>query len=106
MSVNAAMRDLAAATLMGGMALCALTGAAPAADVQSATTNVFHNGEAGFVVSHIAYALSKDAGETGACPNGMTKGNTELFSSSPEGRRHEGESDQDYGRRVGQGAVV
>ena len=74
------------------VALLALAGAAPAADVQ------------GFVVSHIAYALSKDASETGACPNGMTKGNTELFSSSPEGKRHDGESDQDYGRRVGTGA--
>jgi hypothetical protein len=34
----------------------------------------------------------------------MTKGNGEIFSSTPEGQRHEGESDQDYGRRVGQGA--
>jgi hypothetical protein len=32
------------------------------------------DGRAGFVVSHIEYALSKDAKDTGACPNGMTQG--------------------------------
>jgi hypothetical protein len=32
------------------------------------------DGKAGFVVSHIQYALSKDAKDTGACPNGMTQG--------------------------------
>jgi hypothetical protein len=66
--------------------------------------SAFQNGEAGFIVSHIAYALSKDAKETGACPDGMTQGNVEIYSDSPEGRRHEGESDQDYSRRVNQGA--
>jgi hypothetical protein len=76
-------------------------GAAPAAEPPS---NVFQNGEAGFIVSHIAYALSKDAKDTGACPDGMTEGNVEIFSATPEGRRHEGESDQDYSRRVNQGA--
>jgi hypothetical protein len=92
----------AAATVVCAVALVARSdGAAPAADVQ---TSVFQDGKAGFVVSHIAYALSRDASETGACPDGMTQGNTELFSLSPEGRRHEGESDQDYGRRVARGA--
>jgi hypothetical protein len=101
MRVSCSTLGSCAAAIVSGMALFALGDAALAADVQ---TGVFQNGQAGFVVSHIAYALSKDANETGACPNGMTKGNTELFSSSTEGRRHDGESDQDYGRRVNQGA--
>jgi hypothetical protein len=32
------------------------------------------NDSRGFVVSHIAYALSKDAGATGACPDGLSTG--------------------------------
>jgi hypothetical protein len=32
------------------------------------------DGKAGFVVSHMEYALGKDAGESGACPEGMTEG--------------------------------
>jgi hypothetical protein len=100
MYVGSAMRLLGASAVAGGIAVCAL-GAASAGD---APTNVFQNGEAGFIVSHIAYALSKDANETGACPEGMTEGNTEIFSATPEGHRHDGESDQDYARRVNQGA--
>src|SRR5579864_4958266 len=92
MNVSSAMRNSRAAATVSGIALFGLASAVPGAEVQ------------GFIVSHMAYALSKDASETGACPNGMTKGNTELFSLSAEGRRHDGESDQDYGRRVGQGA--
>jgi hypothetical protein len=101
MRVMSVMRYLSAAALVAGIALFAHAGAAPAADVP---TTVFQNGQAGFVVSHIAFALSKDASDTGACPDGMTQGNTEIFSASPDGRRHDGESDQDYGRRVNQGA--
>lgn len=32
------------------------------------------DGKAGFVVAEIQYALSKDANETGVCPDGMTQG--------------------------------
>ena len=32
------------------------------------------DGKAGFVVSHIEYALARDAKDTGACPDGMTQG--------------------------------
>ena len=102
MRVSSAMRYLSVAAVMGVIAALALR-TAPAADVQ---TSVFQDGKAGFVITHIAYALSKDASETGACPDGMTQGNTEIFAASPQGRRHEGESDQDYGRRVNQGAQV
>ena len=35
---------------------------------------VFRNGEAGFVVTEIAYALGSDAKDSGACPAGMTAG--------------------------------
>ena len=31
------------------------------------------NGKAGFVLSHIEYALAEDAKDSGACPNGMTE---------------------------------
>ena len=64
-----AMQYLGATVILSGIALCAL-GATPAVDAQ----NNVQNGQAGFVVSHFAYALSKDAGETGACPDGMTSG--------------------------------
>jgi hypothetical protein len=87
--------------LLGWIALMALSGTVPATYGQG---SVFPDGAAGFVISHIAFALSRDASETGACPDGMTQGNTEIFSSSPEGRRHDGESDQDYASRVAQGA--
>jgi hypothetical protein len=74
--------------------------ATPAAEVQ---TNVFHDGRAGFVVSHIAYALSKDASETGACPDGMTSGYKnfgDVFVSKVDLQRQEGEAEDKYFRRV------
>ncbi|CAN7630765.1 hypothetical protein LJR225_004855 [Phenylobacterium sp. LjRoot225] len=58
------------------------------------------NGEAGFVVTHFAYALGPDAAETGACPNGMSKSALEIFAETPEGRRHPGEGDEEYGKRL------
>ncbi len=101
MDMSSAMRYLGTSALVGGIALFTLS-VASAAD----QTPVFQNGEAGFIVSHIAYALSKDANETGACPDGMTQGNAEIFAQTPEGHRHDGESDQDYARRVNQAAQV
>jgi hypothetical protein len=92
----------APAALAGGIVAFALAGAASAADVAG---NVFQDGKAGFVVSHIAYALSKDASETGACPDGMSLGPAQIYAASPEGKRHEGESDQDYTRRLNQGSL-
>ncbi len=61
------------------------------------------NGQLGFVVSHIAYALSKDASETGACPAGMTSGYAnpgDVFISKPELQQQEGEGEDKYNRRV------
>ena len=101
MRVISVMRYLGAAAAIGGCALFS-----PASDAQ---TNVFQNGQAGFVVSHIAYALSKDASETGACPDGMTKGYGrssgfndigDVFVSKPELKQQEGEAEDKYVRRV------
>ncbi len=61
------------------------------------------DGEAGFVLSHIEYALSQDAQETGACPEGMSSSVSEIFSRTPAGRRRNGESDADYAQRLGKG---
>jgi hypothetical protein len=86
--------------------LFSLGGATPAADVQ---TSVSPAGQAGFVVSHIAYALSKDASETGACPEGMTQGYGTssgfndiggVFVGKPNLQRQEGEVEDKYVRRV------
>jgi hypothetical protein len=94
-----AIRYLSTTVVLVGATVCAL-GATPSVDVQS---NVFQNGQAGFVVSHIAYGLSKDAKETGACPDGMTSGYSsagDVFVSKPELQRQEGESEDTYDRRV------
>jgi hypothetical protein len=84
-----------------GFATLAL-GVAQAAGLSA---GAFQDGKAGFVVSHIAYALSKDAGETGACPDGMSLGPAQIYAATSEGKRHDGESDQDYTRRLNQGSL-
>lgn len=74
-------------------------GQAPKRPVQ---TEVFHNGEAGFVVTEFAYALA-DAKDTGACPRGMTagvRGLTEAYSKTPAGQMKPGENPQTYERRL------
>jgi hypothetical protein len=105
MRVIGALRDLGTVAMVGGVALL-LGGAAPAAD---SPPNAVPNAQTGFVVSHIAYALSKDASETGACPDGMTEGYGktsgyngigDVFVSKPELQRHEGEVEDQYVRRV------
>jgi hypothetical protein len=99
MDGNPAMRQLVLCALASAIAAFVPT-LATAADTLA---NPFPNGEAGFIVSKIAYALSKDAKDTGACPDGMTQGNIEIYSESAEGKKHDGESDQDYSRRQVQG---
>ena len=104
--MNCVMRNPLAVAAVAGIALCAPLGVTPAAEVQ---INPYPNGEAGFVVSHIAYALSKDASETGACPDGMTigygnssgfNGIGDVFVGRPDLQRHEGEVEDQYVRRV------
>ena len=86
--------------MCGAITLLTLVGAAPAADIQNTS---FNHGQAGFIISHIAFALSKDASETGACPDGMTKGygNSSgftdigsVFVSKPDLQRQDGEDFQ------------
>lgn len=58
------------------------------------------DGEADFVVSYIEYGLAADAAETGACPDGMSLSLQEIHASTEEGRRREGESDENYMARL------
>lgn len=77
---------------LAGMAWSALVGTVPA----HAEPAFIQNGKAGFVVSHIEYALSsKDAKETGACPAGMTQG----MAKPPEGASEE-ETKRAYGEAM------
>ncbi len=101
-----AMRDLGAAATLGGLALFALNSTTSAAD---APANVAQDGQVGFVVSHIKYALGKDASETGACPDGMTEGYGktsgyngigDVFVGKPDLQRQDGEVEDKYVRRV------
>jgi hypothetical protein len=81
--------------------------ASPAGAEQTAPkklrTEVFRNGEAGFVVTEIAYVLGPDADGSDACPNGMSAGVRGLiaaFGKTAAGQRKDGESDRDYERRL------
>jgi hypothetical protein len=98
MRVSRVMRVRCVAAILAGFALSASIAPSEAAGPPG---NAFQDGQGGFVVSHIAYALSaKDAKDSGACPNGMTLGNTQIVEASADGKRHEGESDADYASRV------
>lgn len=64
---------------------------------------VVRNGEAGFVVTEIAYALGPDAAGSGACPTGMTGGlraRMAAFRRTPGGMQREGESPANYEKRL------
>lgn len=66
-------------------------------------SQVVRNGEAGFVVTEIAYGLGPDAADSGSCPKGMTAGVpglVEAYAKTPAGQRQEGETDQRYSRRL------
>jgi hypothetical protein len=106
MRVIPAMRDLGAMAMLIGSALFTLPGAAAAADSAAGASS---NAPTGFVISHIKYALGKDAGETGACPDGMTEGYGktsgyngigDVFIGKPDLQRQEGEVEDKYVRRV------
>lgn len=60
--------------------------------------------QAGFVFTRFAYVLGPDAAISGACPNGLSDGPTDLFKKSPDGAQRNGESDEDYSRRIAEGA--
>ncbi|HEY5755823.1 MAG TPA: hypothetical protein VIU34_08365 [Steroidobacter sp.] len=68
--------------------------------VGAATPEFVQNGKAGFVVTGIRYALGDDAEKTGGCPRGMSLNVAEIFAQTSEGKRHQRESDDTYGKRV------
>ncbi len=107
MSLTVVTRYLAGATSVAAIALLGMTGSPITA--AEPVDNAFQNGEAGFIVSYIAYALGKDASETGACPDGMTQGYGKgsgfneignAFIDRPDLQRQEGEVEDKYVRRV------
>src|SRR5580658_8681566 len=60
------------------------SGASFAAETASGAAD---NDSRGYVVSHIAYALSKDAAATGACPDGLSTGYSkvgDVYVSGPD----------------------
>lgn len=74
---------------------------APQAVPRLLQNDVFRGGEAGFVVTEIAYALGPDGKD--ACPNGLTGGVralVEAYSKTPAGARRPGENDQGYQFRM------
>ena len=76
------------------------TAATNAAAVKSSAPFV-RDGKAGFVVSHIKYALADGTPDLAvACPEGMSLQVEEIFAMAPEGKRRGGESDADYGKRL------
>lgn len=82
------------AALSAAVALVFAT-AAPDAEGQA---SFLQNGEAGFVVSSIAYALSEDASQTGACPNGMTVGGLSGFDQQRQGQQDQAPSQEQIQR--------
>jgi hypothetical protein len=77
-----------------GLALCAPLVAVAGTTPPVATPPAFvQDGKAGFVVSHVEYALSRDAKDTGACPAGMTQGGPKPLdgASEADARRYFGD---------------
>ena len=99
MSLRTWLRIETTGLLLGRRAV-AVSASAPA----SGSGLVRASGRAGFVVTNFGFALSKDASETGACPHGWTTGLREQYADTPEGHRNDGESEQDYSRRLAAGA--
>ncbi len=99
---------LRAVTMRYGTAGLAVSGLALAAALVGTTTSAHaqasfvDNGEAGFVVSHFEYALSHDAEETGACPDGMTQGFRGLAAAAGAAAGQGGQAGQ-AGQLFGQG---
>jgi hypothetical protein len=71
--------------------------------VAATETSFLRDGTAGFVVTELKYVLADDAEKTGACPNGVSRNVEEIFAATAEGKRHKGESDEAYGKRLGEG---
>lgn len=97
------------AAVTAGLLLASAASEQPAEAAQAApnglgglTNAVFRGGEAGFVVTEIAYALGPD-GKDGACPAGLSEGVRGLidrYAKTAAGQRQAGEEPQAYERRV------
>lgn len=98
--MNCAPSCFVRAACASAFAALSLTGAA--ADERAPADSLAD--QAGFVFTHFSYVLGPDAAASGACPNGLSDGPTDLFKKSPEGVQREGESDEDYTHRIGEGA--
>ena len=84
-----------------GVALLVAGGIMPGAAF--ALSEFVRDGEAGFVVTHIEYALSRDAEETGACPLGMNQSYQdprEVYANLPPIQKKEGEGFEELEDRV------
>ena len=82
---------LSTAVLAAATAAIAL--AATTASAGNDGASFVQNGKAGFVVSHIEFALGQDAKQNGACPAGMTQG------IRPDDAQHEGETPEQAQKR-------
>lgn len=92
------MREFLAAR---GMALLITGGAMPGAAF--AQSEIVREGEAGFVVTYVEYALSRDAEETGACPRGMNQSYQdprEVYANLPAVQTKDGEGYEELEDRV------
>jgi len=87
------------AALLGTVAVAAIV-LAPADRATARSGSFVRDGEAGFVVTHFAYALGPDAAKTGGCPAGMSRNVAEIFAETPAGQRGASEGDEEYGKRV------
>jgi hypothetical protein len=94
MRMSHTVRYAAVAFALGAVSLLAASNASSAADAQD---NAIQDGKAGFVVYEWGNAGAR--GPT-VCPNGRSLGYRQIFEQSSEGKRHEGESDADFGRRL------
>jgi len=71
--------------------------------VALAQPDFVRDGEAGFVVTYIAYALAEDAVNTGACPQGLNQSYQDprrAFANLPPIEKQAGEDDEDLARRL------
>src|SRR5262245_42564750 len=99
-----AVRIIAGALTLTGIAFVARGGATFAEGQSEAASE----GRAGFVVASIQYALSSDAAQTGACPNGMSRSFKELYQTNHPDRvaQRAGETDQQYEFRINAEAAM
>ena len=94
---------LVAIGLLMGVGFSAFGATTPSAESQ---IDFIKEGKAGFVVAHISYVLSRDASDTGACPNGLSRGYAnigDVVLARPDLQRRDDETDADYTRRAGAG---